>query len=259
MAHKMLMRGRPGLRGTLAILLAMLIGCSNPPPKSTTLGPRAEVEAQMVSLERRRTTLEDINDIKRLQRAFGYYMDVARWDDVANLFSDNGTVEYGLDGVYRGKRRVREYFYALGGGKAGLAPGQVSEHFQVMPVIDVAPDGRSAKGTWRAVVLTGGGPAHDAFWSEGPFEKTEYAKVNGVWKISALHWVSNAQSCLCRWLDEAARRQRGQICFKLPRTGFPYHDPLQDMAQWLCATLPFQGSAARTIDDCATAPAFNQC
>ena len=110
------------------------------------------------------------------------------WDQVTDLFAENGTVEFGLDGVYRGKERVRQYFYALGGGGAGGSrPGQVSENFQLMPVIDLAPDGRTAKGTWRSVILTGQ-LGTNAFWGEGPYENEYVAAENGVWKISTLHW-----------------------------------------------------------------------
>ena len=108
------------------------------------------------------------------------------WDDVANLFADDGTIEIGLDGVYVGKARVREYLYALGGGRQGLVDGELNEHLQVMPVITLAPDGLTAKARWRAITLTGelGG---DAFWGEGPYEN-EYVKDGGVWKIKTLHW-----------------------------------------------------------------------
>jgi hypothetical protein len=145
-----------------------------------------KLQAQVASLEQRKTHLEDINAIKRLQRAYGYYLDEALWDEVANLFADDATIEIGLDGVYRGKKRVREYLYALGDGKAGLSPGQLNEHMQLMPVVTVAPDGQSAQGTWRAVIMTGQ-LGKQALWGEGPYEN-EYVKVDGVWKIRKLHW-----------------------------------------------------------------------
>jgi hypothetical protein len=146
----------------------------------------AELQSVLATLEQRKTHIEDINAIKRLQRSFGYYMDEALWDEVASLFAANGSIEMGLDGVYRGRNRVREYLYALGGGTAGLAPGQLNEHMQLMPVITIAPDGLSARGTWRDLILTGRMGA-GAFWGEGPYEN-EYVKENGVWKISKLHW-----------------------------------------------------------------------
>ena len=160
-------------------------GCSREPSAADT-AQLAALAAQVESLERRKKLVEDVNAIERLQHAYGYYVDRALWDEVANLFADDGTIEIGLDGVYVGKARVREYLYALGGGRQGLGDGELNEHLQVMPVITVAPDGRSAKARWRAITLTGKLGA-EAFWGEGPYEN-EYIKTDGVWKIKTLHW-----------------------------------------------------------------------
>lgn len=163
-------------------------GKSPDPSLGASPGATADPALQrtVLSLEQRKSRLEDVNDLKRLQAAYGYYFSTARWDEVTNLFTNDASLEIGLDGVFRGKKRVREYLYAFGGGKAGLAPGQLNEYFQAMPVITLSPDGQTAKGTWRAIVLAGqlGGAAN---WGEGPYEN-EYVKQNGVWKISKLHW-----------------------------------------------------------------------
>ncbi len=126
-----------------------------------------ELRQAITSLEQRKARLEDVNDIKRLQRAYGFYFSSAQWDEVTSCSPTTAPIEIGLDGVYRGKPRVREYLYAFGGGKAGLAPGQLSEYLQVMPVITLSADGRSAKGTWRAIVLAGQ-LGKDALGGEGP-------------------------------------------------------------------------------------------
>ncbi|HEY1899226.1 MAG TPA: nuclear transport factor 2 family protein [Steroidobacteraceae bacterium] len=152
----------------------------------TTSADTGPLQQTVASLRQRAQALRDINDIKRLQRAYGYYIDVGQWDQVANLFARNATLEIGLDGVFRGQDRVRQYFLAVGGGHTGLAPGQVNQYLQLMPVINLAPDGLHAKGTWRALILAGQS-GKGAWWGEGPYEN-EYVKENGVWKISALHW-----------------------------------------------------------------------
>jgi hypothetical protein len=168
-----------------AAALLLATGCSQGPSADETAA-LAALAARVDSLEQRKTRIEDVNAIERLQAAYGYYVDRALWDEVANLFADDGTIEIGLDGVYVGKARVREYLYALGGGRQGLADGELSEHLQVMPVITLAADGLTAKARWRAITLTGelGG---EAFWGEGPYEN-EYVKDDGVWKIKTLHW-----------------------------------------------------------------------
>jgi hypothetical protein len=141
---------------------------------------------KLVSLEQRKLRLEDLNAIKRLQSAYGYYLDQGLWDQAASLFADDGSIEYALDGVYAGKQRVRQYLYAQGGGKVGLAQGQLNEHMLIMPVITLAADGQTAKGTWRDIIMTGH-LGKDAFWGEGPYEN-DYVKVNGTWKIRRIHW-----------------------------------------------------------------------
>jgi outer membrane murein-binding lipoprotein Lpp len=169
-----------------AVAVAVLTGACSREPSAEDSARLTALAAQVDALEQRKTRIEDVNAIEKLQHAYGYYVDRALWDDAANLFADDGTIEVGLDGVYVGKARVREYLYALGGGRQGLADGELNEHLQVMPVITLAADGRTAKARWRAITLTGELGA-EAFWGEGPYEN-EYVKDGGVWKIKALHW-----------------------------------------------------------------------
>src|SRR5690606_25591249 len=128
-----------------------------------------ELGERLATLEARKTRVEDVSAIERLQHAYGYYVDEGLWDEAADLFASDGTIEIGLDGVYAGRERVREYLYALGGGRRGLADGVLNEHLQIMPTITLAPDGLSAQGRWRAIML-GGELGETAFWGEGPYE-----------------------------------------------------------------------------------------
>jgi hypothetical protein len=168
------------------LLTAGIIGCAQQSLGPASAGATQELSLRVAQMEQRVQRIQDINAIKRLQGAYGYYHDEGQWDDVADLFADNATIEIGNDGVFRGRERIREYFRTLGNGRNGLAPGQLSEHLQVMPVVTLAADGNRANGTWRAVILEGQ-LGKDAWWSEGPYEN-EYVKQNGVWKIAKLHW-----------------------------------------------------------------------
>lgn len=167
------------------VVMLMLCACGGERSAEDAAELRA-FEARVAALERRKERIEDVNAIERLQHAYGYYADRGLWDEAANLFADDATIEIGLDGVYVGRERVRQYLRALSGGRPALTDGELGEHLQVMPVITLAPDAMTAKARWRAIVLEGelGG---QAFWGEGPYEN-EYVKDDGVWKIKALHW-----------------------------------------------------------------------
>jgi hypothetical protein len=178
----------------LALLLASC-GQSTAPTETTSTTTtvaelsaetRAALQTQLLQLQARVQQVQDANAIKRLQRAYGYYMEEGMWDEVANLFAESGSIELARDGVYQGKARVQEYLMTLGGGQLGLREGQLNEQLQVMPVVTVAADGQSAKARWRNILLVGELGKH-AEIGEGPFEN-EYIKENGVWKFSKVRW-----------------------------------------------------------------------
>jgi hypothetical protein len=149
-------------------------------------GKRAVLQKELRQLSIQVERIEDVRALKRLQRAYGYYIDQCMWNQAADLFAPEGTIEIGLDGVYVGQNRVRQYLFALGGEREGLERGQLNEHITLQPVVHVAPDGRTAKARWRALIMAGR-LGKSASWGEGVYEN-EYVKQNGVWKISRLHW-----------------------------------------------------------------------
>jgi hypothetical protein len=87
-------------------------------------------------------------------------------------------------GVYVGKRRVREFLGSLG--RHGLSDGELNDHIQLQTVVNVAPDGRTARARSRELAMTGvyqrGGQ-----WSEGTYENS-FVKQDGRWKIRSLHF-----------------------------------------------------------------------
>jgi hypothetical protein len=151
--------------------------------------PAQSVDAEIAALTLRVQKLEGARAVKKLQRAFGFYVDRGLWDDAADLFADNGTIEIGADGVYVGKARIRDYLKALHGGQDGLVYGQLNEWVTLQPLVDVAADGRSAKARWRDLGMLGQYKQH-AEWRDGVYEN-DYVKENGVWKIKSLHLYVN--------------------------------------------------------------------
>lgn len=156
---------------------------------SSAASAQTSAERRLAALEARVGRLEDRAKIENLTRAYGYYVDKQLWDQVSDLFSDDARVEIAGRGVYLGKAGVRRLFVdSMGGGQIGLRPGALFNHMILQGVTDVAPDGRTAKGRWRAFVQIG---MYKMFgiWSEGTYEN-EYVKEGGVWKISAMHFYA---------------------------------------------------------------------
>ena len=147
------------------------------------------IDAQVAELTERIERLEGTRAVKKLQRAFGYYVDRGLWSEAADLFADDGTIEIGLDGVYQGKTRIREYLKRLHGGQEGLIYGQLNEWVTLQPAISMAADGRSATGRWRDLGMLGQYKRH-AEWRDGIYENT-YVKEDGVWKIRSLRLYMN--------------------------------------------------------------------
>jgi hypothetical protein len=151
----------------------------------------AALRARLTNVTSRTTRVDDINRIENLQSSYGYYTDKMLWDEVIDLFADDGTLEIGPSGVFVGKDSIRKYLYSLSGGKQGPLPGVLNDHFEEQPIVTVAADGQTAKGRWRLFLMTGvSGSGSGGNWGEGVYEN-EYVKQGGVWKISRLHWYAN--------------------------------------------------------------------
>jgi hypothetical protein len=148
----------------------------------------AAARSRLGSAEARAARISDTHSIQILQGSYGYYTDKMLWDEVVDLFADNGTLEIGPSGVYVGRDSIRRYLSSLSDGKQGPLEGVLNDHFQLQPIITVADDGLTAKGRWRLFLMTGvAGAGSGGNWGEGVYEN-EYVKQNGVWKISRLHW-----------------------------------------------------------------------
>lgn len=172
----------------LLVTISVLGGCAVTEP-TVAQGSQADLQERVRALEMRLQRTEDREAIEKLTRAYGYYVDKAQWDQIVELFADDSRVEIAGRGVYFGKKGADTIFRkVMGGGKIGLGEGFLFNHLILQGIIDVAPDGRSALGRWRAFVQIG---QHQKFamWSEGTYEN-KYVKEDGVWKFADLHFFA---------------------------------------------------------------------
>jgi hypothetical protein len=142
--------------GTAAAAGVLTLTLAQQPPDS--LARLAELESELSALEHEIQLVEDTKAIKRLQRAYGYYVDKKMSEAIGDLFADDATVEL----------------------------GQLYNHIILQGVVNVDPNGATAKGRWRALIQTGE-HGESADWAEGPYEN-EYVKEDGTWKFSKVHW-----------------------------------------------------------------------
>ncbi|GAA5053423.1 hypothetical protein GCM10023208_15350 [Erythrobacter westpacificensis] len=155
----------------LAASAATLAVCSAP----ATAQSAAE---RLDALDQRITRLEDLNEIERVQRAYGYFVDKSQWTPLADLFTEDATLEIGGKGIFVGRDRVLEYMQTAFG-PDGTREGLLANHMQFQPIPDISEDGQTGWMRARAYVMSVG-------WGL-PLYENEYEKgEDGKWRISRL-------------------------------------------------------------------------
>jgi len=159
----------------------------------------ATLTARIEKLEHELAVQQDIHQIRRLQYTYGYFIDKSQYDEVVDLFADDGEVWF-LGGIFRGKAGVRrlyiERFQKLfTQGHNGPRYGWLIDHPQMQMVIDVDPDRRRANARARSMMQAGlhdtaegDRPAWRRAWWEGGMYENSYVRDNGVWKIRAIRY-----------------------------------------------------------------------
>jgi hypothetical protein len=141
----------------------------------------ATLQAEVSALRGQAQRADDYIAVSNLQGIYGYYVDKSRWDDAADLFAQDATLEIAGRGLFTGQARIREYLHQLG----PMEYGRLFNHMQLQPVVHIAADGLSAKARWRSLMQVGH-LGNEARWGEATYENA-YVKEGGTWKISKLH------------------------------------------------------------------------
>ncbi len=145
------------------------------------------LEKQVKAQEKQIAVLQDIEAIKKLQKAYGYYVEHMMYQEIVDCFSDSPDVLLDwLEGKYLGKEGVRKYFEFMKSAPMDF----MHQVMQIAGVVDIDPDGQTARGRWYAfggIFIPREGNVRRSFVS-GIYEN-RYIKENGVWKILAIKWV----------------------------------------------------------------------
>jgi hypothetical protein len=142
-----------------------------------------ETDKRIIELEKKVAVLQDVEEIKKLQRSYGYYLEHWMYEEIIDCFSDSPDTELNIMvGIYQGKEGIRRYF--TGEAARGANPEVLHMIMQLSGVVDIEPDGKTARGRWYGfgsiALPTGKGVMQDF---TGGIYTVEYIKENGKWKI----------------------------------------------------------------------------
>jgi hypothetical protein len=172
-----------------------------------------ELEAKVKMLEDKVTRLEDIDAIKKLQRAYGFYLEHWMAEDLIDLFAEgDDSLLWIAAGKFQGKESIRRFFHH---GQEGIisrkAPNPEFLHqvMQLSGVVDLAPDGKTARGRWygfgaNAFPVEGG--KINPGWMNGVYS-VDYIKQNNVWKLWKVRWYMTFHAPWGESFVDPAKRQ----------------------------------------------------
>jgi hypothetical protein len=151
----------------------------------------AKLETTISSQQHEIERLQAINEIQNLVAKYEVIHTPATERQSPQLFAlkqPDVSVEIAMWGVFIGADQVRKMYREADEGKP--IPGAMMEHQLTTPCIQVAKDGKTAKGLWFS-------PGHETFpgpdgklqpkWCWGKFG-ADFIKEDGEWKIWHYHW-----------------------------------------------------------------------
>jgi hypothetical protein len=129
--------------------------------------------------------LTSLRQVKDLQRDYAHYAQFGLWDEMANLFTANGTFIRGAETI-NGRAALVASLTRRGGGRRGLQPGALHTEMIDEPLVNLSVDGRTAKARWMSMSLLGDGKGNARI--EGGIYENQYVREGRHWKISVAHY-----------------------------------------------------------------------
>ena len=184
-----------------AVLASAVAGISKP-----NADPDEGLSDQINRLSNQVGSLEDAMAIRRLHQMYESHLDKGRYEEVVNLFADDGEVVFN-GGVFAGKNKGVHRLYCdrfssgLAGKKIEPAPGFEPDSTQ-QDIVEVAPDRKSAKAQFPYSMQVGTPMTEDSQllamarlqgegvrkWWEGGIHEVSYVKDGDSWKINRLEY-----------------------------------------------------------------------
>lgn len=152
-------------------------------PVTTTAVPAGTLAQRLAALAGQTRRLDAYIGTENVANAYGYSVDEFLWDDMADLFAEQGWKELSYIGRYTGRERIRQSVvdrYGRGGRRAN----SMTFHQKTQPVITVSADGNSSSIRTRLFQMNVAAQPGGS-WMSGIYENTA-VRENGVWKLSSM-------------------------------------------------------------------------
>lgn len=203
-----------------ARLAALLLLCGSPAVYAQDIS-----QAQIDELARDVTRVESVRAVKDLQHFYAQYAQFALADEMAALFADDAELIWGEKAV-KGPERIAVWLKQRMGEQRGLAPGAMHTEFIEDPLVNLSPDGASAKSRWMGMTMAGDGKGKTLI--EGGVYENEYVLDDGVWKISKLHFYPQYVGDYENGWANAGGGELPVVPFHftMDETGIPIPDPV---------------------------------
>lgn len=127
--------------------------------------------------------LESLRAVKDLQREYAQRSQFGQWEAMAALFAEEGILRRSDDAV-TGRSAIAEFLRSRAGAMDGSTAGTLHTEIIDEPLVNLAPDGRSAIGRWMTMGFLGDG--RGAARIEGGLAEVDYRRVDGRWLIAEL-------------------------------------------------------------------------
>jgi ketosteroid isomerase-like protein len=145
-----------------------------------------ELEAQLVALRARVQTLEDVESIKKLHRAFTRAVADRRFATLSEYFTDDAVIDMRRHGETRGRDAIQRHFDGM-----EAVPLAGAGYLLSSPVVDVTGDEASGEWTWHRFLADGtvaGLPLRVwGVWEEGRY-RCSYRRTEHGWRFSHMHF-----------------------------------------------------------------------
>lgn len=199
----------------LRLFGALLLASPAMPALSQDL-PATEID----NLARDLSRVESVRSVKDLQRFYAQYAQFGLWEEMTDLFAEDGEVIWG-DTHLRGHVEIADWLEERLGGVRGMAPGALHTEFIEDPLVNLSVDGNSAQGRWMFLTMAGDGLGETLI--EGGIFENEFVLENGVWKFATLRYFPQYIGDYPNGWSNAGGGQLPQVPyhFTIDETGVP--------------------------------------